>query len=500
MRLDLFLIICVQLFFFLHVSPTLGNPPSISSNSGTKLFSQTPSTDKQPPFCAGAYADDLNVASPAARQKEQNTIYTYCIRSTATYQCLYYNSDGKVWKKRVTTSCHGTAFAYRHQKNSTLLLTNEHVAEWPFVTDYDNSNKDVPFGCKLINQSLSLVDNENDNYPLDDIKLQRVISDAELDVSVLRAPTRLPILPFRMGQSAALKAKNAIQVRGFPLAAFQATNVGKVINPHDRDQEKRWNHVDFVIDALLSSGHSGSPVLAVSCVNGDYELVGIYHAEYKGGSALNVAVGIDEFRELITTLQPRKKEVSIRVDLTETDREIITNAIKTGDFSPIIPYDDYTVGIRVHGSVLFYDFFSKKYPLLDKRLIIIEDVPAIGFGRVGRVWFGGDHGLKEYKFNDLEQTEQAFLERLVKSLHKQLYNVYRYRGYEAVAHKSRLAYDKMNQLNREISSGEPRRRELSNMLMEVTQNRAPGPNERTVTIKSTTSPTDSKTPPNPAQR
>ena len=48
----------------------------------------------------------------------------------------------------------------------------------------------------------------------------------------------------------------------------------------DRDQEQGWDHVDFVVDALLSEGNSGSPVLAASCKSRELELVGVYHAGY----------------------------------------------------------------------------------------------------------------------------------------------------------------------------------------------------------------------------
>ena len=36
---------------------------------------------------------------------------------------------------RRTVTLHGTAFAYRKQGGDTLLLTNDHVAAWPVVTD-----------------------------------------------------------------------------------------------------------------------------------------------------------------------------------------------------------------------------------------------------------------------------------------------------------------------------------------------------------------------------
>jgi len=475
MKLKPIVILCTEFLFMISVFtwPVRGNPPSLPDKFPDRSKVSDHTTNNQKPSCNGIYANDISLLTLSAREKEQNTRYTYCIRSQATYHCPFYNSEGKLWKKNIIVSAHGTAFSYRHQKNSTLLLTNEHVAEWPFVTDNDNPVQDVPSGCKLSSQKLSIVDDDKDNYALDDIKLQRIISDSSLDISILKAPVKLPVIPFRLGQSAALKQGNAVHVRGYPLGAFQAVNYGKVINPYDHDQWKKWDHIDFVFDALLSDGHSGSPVLAVSCATGDYELVGIYHAIYKSGSALNVAVSIDEIRDLITTLQhnPKRKRDDA---LTRSERDTIVDVLKTGAFFPLIPFGSYSVSIRLNGDVLLYDFLSKKHPLLDYRLIRIEDLPSSGFGRVGKIWFGGEYGMKEYQFSDLDQNEQAVTERLLKSLQKHFFNIYRYRSLSGPAHKSRIAYDKMRQLEREISADENQRRELINMMAETAKSRAPG--------------------------
>ena len=123
--------------------------------------------------------------------------------------------------------------------------------------------------------------------------------DPLLDAAILKASQKLTVLPYKIGKSAALRQGNAVIVRGFPLGVMQAVSSGKVVNPYDRDQEQGWDHVDFVIDALLSEGNSGSPVLAASCRSRDLELVGVYHAGYKGHGALNVVVGIDQLAEFM---------------------------------------------------------------------------------------------------------------------------------------------------------------------------------------------------------
>src|SRR5262249_10208505 len=164
---------------------------------------------------------------------------------------LSYGTDGNVRRSRSTVITHGTAFGYRHQSGGTLLLTNHHVAEWPLVTDEAHPAGSVPPRCQRINHQGRIVVKEGDNYSADGIELGRVVSYLSLDATVLRAKTKLKILPWKLGKSSALKERNVVQVRGFPLGAFQATNDGKVVSALDHDTDKEWDHDDFVIDALL---------------------------------------------------------------------------------------------------------------------------------------------------------------------------------------------------------------------------------------------------------
>lgn len=248
------------------------------------------------PFCPGVYADDLRTLSGDARTFDHGpeAVFSYCARNTATYECLSYGLDGAVRHERRKAVLHGTAFPYRRQGNDTFLLTNDHVAAWPTVTDLQHPVEGVPAGCKKVSESLALVDDEHDNYARDDVSVTRVVTDAQLDVAILKTQAALHVMPWKVGRSAAVRERNAVEVRGFPLGAFRATNAGKVISALDHDDFGDWDHDDFVVDALLSAGNSGSPVLAVSCATGEYELVGIYHAGYTAGSALNVVVGIDQ--------------------------------------------------------------------------------------------------------------------------------------------------------------------------------------------------------------
>src|SRR4051812_21332357 len=85
-------------------------------------------------FCTD-YAEDLATLSPRAREAESRAAsYSYAVRTIGTYDCPSYGPDGNLRKTRITSTAHGTAFGYRRDGTDTLLLTNEHVAEWPAVT------------------------------------------------------------------------------------------------------------------------------------------------------------------------------------------------------------------------------------------------------------------------------------------------------------------------------------------------------------------------------
>ena len=306
--------------------------------------------------CAGEYAEDLSALSPRARRIEGATpVYSYAVRTSVTYECVSYGSDGNLRTTRSTAKAYGTAFGYRHDGSDTLLLTNEHVAEWPAVTDDDHPVDGVAGGCKRVSDSLKIVDDDHDDYAGDDIPLTRVVVDPALDVAILRAHSKLEIIPWHLGRSAALVARNVVQVKGFPLGEFQATNIGKVISPYDHDTEGVRNHDDFVIDALLTSGGSGSPVFAVSCKTGEFELVGIFHAHYTGASALNVVVAIDQVRDLMTTLKRSERPNDRAPELDAGSRARLLAAITRDPDPPFFVVGSLVASARVRsdGAMIF---------------------------------------------------------------------------------------------------------------------------------------------------
>ncbi len=442
----------------------------------TLLYGQPSLRPLPGPICVGEYADDLSAVLPRVREFERQS-YSYCVRNTATYECLSYGIDGNVRKTRKRAVMHGTGFGYRQQSGETLLVTNQHVAEWPAVTDEEHPVEGVPHGCKKVSDALRVVDNESDAYERDDVTLTRVVADEKLDVAILRAHTLLHILPWKIGRSAALRERNVVEVRGFPLGAFQATNVGKVVSAFDRDSYHEWEHDDFVVDALLSSGNSGSPVLAVSCRTGEFELVGIYHAGYAEGSALNVVVGIDQVRDLLTTLKrsPGRHDPA-NVALQARDR-LKLNA----PADPFFPFGPLTAQVRSRSDgALLFEVMSRDFPLRTHPILVLEDLPNTtqekdkdAFGDLGRIWFGGPGGLKPYARSDLDGDAQAAVTKLLDELRRDALDTFAFRAAAREGPSTRERFDHMSRLERTLRRATLARREPAQIVNELAERLAP---------------------------
>ncbi|HZS41323.1 MAG TPA: serine protease [Polyangia bacterium] len=429
------------------------------------------------PYCAGAYADDLTKLAPRVREYERQT-YSYCVRNTATYECLSYGADGTLRRARRRAVAHGTAFAYKQTAGETLLLTNQHVAEWPSVTDEEHPVDGVPAGCKKISDALRIVDGEEDAYERDDTALTRIVADAQLDVAVLKAHSLLPVMPWKLGRSSALRERNVVEVRGFPLAAsFHATNVGKVVSAYDHDSYRDWEHDDFVIDALLSQGNSGSPVLAVSCKTGEFELVGIYHAGYSEGSALNVVVGIDQVRDLMTTLK-RTKRGGEAQSLDARERRKLEAALSEPG-AQFFPFGGATASVRQRSDgALIFELMSRDFPLKTHPMVALEDLPAGDapadpFGELGRIWFGGTVGLKSYARSELDGDAQAAVTHLLDGLRRDALLAFEYRAAAREGQRSRERYEHMSRLERALKRAAAAQRDQTQALTDLAERLQP---------------------------
>lgn len=428
------------------------SPPDASTAAGSAR-PKVPAR-AQAAYCTGRYSDDFAALSKAAVELSQKpeSQFTSCVRVTATYECISYGGDGNLKRSRQEVTAHGTAFAYRRQGSETLLATNTHVIEYPPVTNEDHPVTGVPNGCKKISDRIRIVDNEKDTFESDDVPLTRVVSDAAKDLAVVKAKsTTLRVMPWAIGKSSALRERNVVDVRGFPLGAFKATNVGKVISTLDRDDYKEWDHDDFVIDALLSPGNSGSPVLAVNCATGEYELVGVYHADYARGSALNVVIHVDGLRELLLNLKKDPDKSDPAANLDRASRERVAADAATGLY---FPFGSLTAAVRARSDgTLVLLVYGKDFPMDAWPVAVLEDLPpadALDFGAPGRFFVSDSRGLVERSRSELDPEGRALLERSHEQLRRLASLAAAHQQTSADAELSRQNADRHRALERAI--------------------------------------------------
>jgi serine protease Do len=388
-----------------------------------------------------------------------------------------YGSDGNLRKTRASARAYGTAFGYRRDGGDTLLLTNEHVADWPAVTDDDHPVDGIPAGCKRVADSLKIVDDDHDDYADDDIPLTRVVVDPALDVAVLRAHAKLAIIPWRIGKSAALAARNVVQVKGFPLGEFQATNVGKVVSPYDHDTQGSRNHDDFVVDALLSSGGSGSPVFAVSCKTGEFELVGIFHARYTGASALNVVVAIDQVRDLMAALKRSPRPSDPALDLDAAARAHLADLVRADPDPPFFAVGPLVASLRIrHDGTMVFALFASDFPRNPRPLLALEDVAAADpktFGTLGAVYVGGTAGLHTFSTVDSEAEVHALLSRTLIALRQSALAAFDYRDFTRTVADSRSAFDRAVAKKRALDRTLDTQRDTAQAVVEMVGRETP---------------------------
>jgi serine protease Do len=323
------------------------------------------------PLCAGRYADTLSAMREAAREREARPAadWVYCLRATAVYEHLSYGRGGRLRRQYYTKVRHGTGFAYRTRGADSLLATNHHVVSFPDVTGEGVELDGVPPGSRRVREEVRIVANESEPDGPGQITLAPVVADEALDLAVLATPRKLDALPYALGSSGALQVGDAVLVRGFPLGAFPAANAGRVIGVGQRDLERGWDHEDFAVDALLNLGSSGSPVLAVSCATGELELVGVYHAGYRGAQGLNVVIGVDELRPVLTELRAPPQSASGRD--VRLDPAAARAALGSGPV--VMPFGGRAVRVERAGESVRFAVLDPSYPLSTRVELSIVD-------------------------------------------------------------------------------------------------------------------------------
>jgi hypothetical protein len=424
-------------------------PPRTSagkSSPPTRHKAESPQLRLISPSCTGEYADFLSDLLPAnaAFEKGPDSTYSYCLRTTATYEHVYYGRGGKLKRTYLRAEAHGTGFAYKQKDGDFYMATNEHVAEYPEITDDEHSVDGVPAGSRKVREVVKIVTNESDDYEPGQVPLTKVLADAPLDIAIFKTRHPLKMVPYRMGHSSGLRAGNVILARGFPLGVFPASNTGKVTNPHQEDSDSRWQHMDFVTDALLNSGNSGSPVFAVSCRTGELELVGIYHAHYSGGTGLGLVVGIDQLRDVLENLRLPKKDAAAQLVTSADDRKKGMGALEQAPL--FFPYADQVVRAErdAEGGVRFTLF--RDFPLTENiHLAILDHDGKLTLEMPSRV-------PRPIAFTALDPPLREPLERLTEGLWKTLRATIDFRAADARSASSPDAAKALAEVKSRITS------------------------------------------------
>ena len=418
-----------------------------------------------PALCSGDYADALPPEKASAILDTARESFVFAIRNTATYERIYYGRDGKLRRAYLRSLVHGTGFAYRILNGETHLVTNEHVASQPEVTDEDHPVDGVPTGSKKVREQLKIVRDETDDYEPGHVLLTKLLVDPQADIAVLKARKVLPVMPYRLGRSGALRAGNLVQVRGFPLGAFAALNTGKVLNPLTHDTERGWNHADFMIDALLASGNSGSPVFAISCRTSEPELVGIYHAGYTDAAALNAVVAVDQLREELETLKvPKRDPAGAHNEITAQDRDrLVKQLLAETTRSLTFPFGARSVVVALSDpQTIRFSILDEDYPLSTQETMALVDRGANGFGTLDLIVVPVDGQSTEAPAQALEGDVREHFDKLYESLWRQVLGVADYRARLAKGRLSADAFAEAQAARARIRKRTPEQKELLN--------------------------------------
>jgi S1-C subfamily serine protease len=449
------------------VAPGVSSSTTPAGAAAKPPARSAPALPAPAPICDGDYADSV----PAARASEildgVKDQFVFAIRNISTYERVYYGRDGKLRRNYIRSVVHGTGFAYEVKDGETLIVTNEHVANRPDVTDDEHVVEGVPPGSKKVREQLKIVRDEEDDYEPGHVPLTRVLTDSASDISIVKAHKILPVMPFRIGRSSALRPGNLVQVRGFPLGAFAAVNVGKVVNPYTEDTERGWNHSDFVIDALLSSGNSGSPVFAVSCRTSEPELVGVFHAGYTDAAALNVVVSIDQLREELDTLKVPKREGGLRAEITAQDRDRVVKELFSDQSHTItFPYGGRTAIVRLADpATLRFSILDDDFPLVVNEAVGLVDRGHNGFGTLDGIVVSVDGVPAEASPALLDAEVREHFDKLYDSLWHQVLGVVDYRSRVARGQKSADAFAEAQQARLRLRKHNPEQKDLIGLCM-----------------------------------
>jgi serine protease Do len=223
----------------------------------------------------------------------------------------------------------------------------------------------------------------------------------------------------------------------------------------------------------------------VSCATGEFELVGVYHAGYARGSALNVVIAIDQLRDLLTTLKrvprPRSAESD---DLDGQDRAALAARARL-EVEPFFPFGGLAAAVRVRDDgALVFELMKREFPLMSQPALVIEDVadPQGGAGKLGRIWAGNRQGLREIDRSTLDAESQGVLAKLVDALRRDALAATSYRAAARLGMASRERYQNVTRLERGVRQTAASRQDLAQAGLELAEKLCPAAAEASGTL------------------
>lgn len=391
--------------------------------------------------CTSRYADNLDTLKREVLEfeKSTNSNYSVCIRNITTYEQIFYSEDGKINKRLIKHIIHGTAFPFEKKGDIVYFLTNEHVANQPLVTTENNRLDGVPFGAKKVSESIKIVQNENDTFDKNFVELKITAIAPELDAAILEGKVNISPIPYKIGSSSELKTGNVVMIKGFPLGIFNASNTGKVINVNIEDNDGDWHHTDFIVDAQLNTGQSGSPVFAINCERGEYELVGLYHAFYSEGKGLNLVVGIDDLMDFLKTkksiIPNQQKELSF---LNTNEQFRLISYLLDPKNLKLFQFGDNLFGVTLSKDrTITITVYTDRFPTYTTPSFEIVDKHIKGYGEVDEIILWYSTSNKETIFSwEFSEDLKKHLNEIYKEMWLQIKRTVEYRNIVPIGSES----------------------------------------------------------------
>ena len=366
-----------------------------------------------------------------ARDMEQGprSQYSYLVRSSAKYECPFFGPDGKLRRRRVQASELGTAFAYEAVGNDTYLLTNEHVAVWPEVTDGLHRIEGVPEGCKRVEDKLRIVRDERDDFEPGQIALPArggrpaagrgdPEGEPEADRVALQDRQERRAAPGERGRRARLPAgrdAGGVQRQGRqPLRSRSGTGLGP----------RRLRRRRAAVRGKLRQPGDGRVVPLARAGAGrrlPRRLQGPQRAErrrrHRSAHRVHAQEAARPARAGVGGIAGRAGSRRAR---RASRRRCRAGTLPLFDFGGIV------VRAEPIDSALLYHLYGRQFPLDDRRIVVIEDLAKSGaFGEMGRLWVLGPTGWREWPPGALGTDERELLGRVVDSIRLQMVHTHR---------------------------------------------------------------------------